>query len=134
MNDRGSVRGQRVLVVDDDADTCELYAIALGHEGHVVTAAFDGESALARMTSEPFDVALIDLALVGLDGLAVARAARDALGERTPYLVAISGYGSPAHRSACEDAGFDEHHLKPVPPDELLSMVGRAHRRPGHSE
>jgi CheY-like chemotaxis protein len=100
-----------ILVLNDDARV-SLYQL-LELEGHRVTAARDGASALDHVRAEPPDVALIDLGLPGMDGYELARRIRADVGEGI-RLVALTGYGLPADRSRSKAAGFDLHLVKPI--------------------
>src|SRR6266404_4373645 len=70
--------GLRILLVDDEPDAHLAIEEVLRDDGHVVTTARDGEEALRRVTSEPFDVMLCDIRLPRLDGLSVFRQTREA--------------------------------------------------------
>jgi len=59
-------------------------------------------------------VVLCDLGLPGLDGFAVARTLRQSPATAAARLIAISGYGQEEDRRRCQEAGFDEHLIKPV--------------------
>jgi two-component system CheB/CheR fusion protein len=60
-----------------------------------------------------------------MDGYELARRIRDGLGPRTPRLIAVTGYGQELDRSRSVQAGFDEHLVKPVSHDVLLSTIER---------
>lgn len=113
----------RVLLVDDNVDSCELFQLALENKGHTVDVAYDGASGLAKLLSGTFDVAVIDIGLPDIDGYELARQARKALEGRAPRLVAMTGYGRPADREAAYGAGFDTHLVKPVDLEILASIV-----------
>lgn len=115
--------GRRIAVVDDNTDATELLALLLGQAGHEVWQAHDGHSGLAQLTADPPDVAIVDLGLPGLDGLEVATRLRAALGEHTPPMIALTGYGSADDRARSAEAGFSVHLTKPVDIDELLRLV-----------
>ena len=66
-----------ILIVDDDAPLREMLARSFTREGHIVTAASDGEEALAAASVQPFDIILLDVALgPGPAGHDVARELR----------------------------------------------------------
>lgn len=114
---------RRVLLVDDNVDSCELFQLALEDKGHTVEVAHDGAAGLAKVVSGTFDVAVIDIGLPEIDGYELARQARKALELRTPRLVAMTGYGRPADREAAYGAGFDTHLVKPVDLEMLASVI-----------
>ncbi len=65
-----------ILVVDDDAAICRVLARVLTAEGYGVATAADGGSALVELERHTPDLVVLDIAMPGLDGLAVARRAR----------------------------------------------------------
>jgi signal transduction histidine kinase len=116
-------RPRRVALVEDHADARAGLRALLELWGHQVEEAEDGERGLALLRTWSADVALIDLGLPGLDGYAVARAARADAGARRILLVALTGYGQPDDRRRAEAAGFDVHLVKPVDPDALQRLL-----------
>jgi CheY-like chemotaxis protein len=118
-----------VLVVDDNADTREVYEAILTLEGHFVTAAADAARAVALLENCIFDVAVIDIGLPDTDGYDVARTAHQRLGSRFPYLVAVTGFAGAQNRAESARAGFDVHLVKPVDADSLTLAVKTAFRR-----
>jgi DNA-binding response OmpR family regulator len=123
--DVASSRPRRILVVDDHADALELYTFALERAGHAVTTASDGQSALFLLVEKTFDVAILDVGLPGIDGYKVATRARELLAERTPRLIAVSGYGHHRDRAEAAASGLDLYLVKPVELDVLLAAVAR---------
>jgi two-component system, sensor histidine kinase len=119
---------QRILLVDDHADTRELFLEVLCNEGHVVTLASNGEQALALLLTQTFEVAVVDIGLPGIDGYEVARLTRERLGDDAPLLMAMTGYGGPREREASERAGFGTHLVKPVDPAALVAAIAKATR------
>lgn len=122
---------RRILLIDDNVDSCELFAELLASLGHTVETALDGHEGLRRLVSEAYDVAVIDIGLPGLDGHTVARRAREQLGERTPFLIAVTGYGEARHKAESREAGFSAHLVKPVDIATLVAAIGDAPRLGG---
>jgi PAS domain S-box-containing protein len=121
-----SGRSRRVLVVEDSADARQSLRLLLELAGHEVEAAADGPTGLARLRTFRPDVALIDLGLPGMDGYAVARAARERPETRAIRLVAVTGYGQAEDRRRALAAGFDLHVTKPVDASMLDEVLGPA--------
>ena len=118
-------RPLNVLLVDDNDDSCELFQLALEMNGHTVTALTNGTEGYRALVDGAFDVAVLDIGLPGMDGYEVAREARATLGERTPQLIALTGYGLSSDKEAASSAGFAAHLLKPVEVPELLATIAR---------
>jgi two-component system, sensor histidine kinase len=115
---------RRVLLVDDNHDSREMYRAVLRAHGHDVCEAPDGEHALAllqqRDGDHPLDVAFIDIGLPGgMDGYELARRIRSLPMGRNVRLVALTGYGFPEDRQQSRQAGFARHLVKPVEPEAL---------------
>lgn len=119
-----------ILYVDDDDDTRELAQIALHAFGYTILTVGDGRAALEHLRSGAFDVAVIDLGLPGFDGLALARQTHAEMGTGAPYLIAVTGYGTPQYGDASRAAGFSAFLVKPVPAEVLAEHIakGRASR------
>ncbi len=110
----------RLLVVEDNVEVAELFALllkSLGHEAHV---AHEGLEAVETARELGPDVAFIDIGLPDIDGAEVARRLRAA--PRAPRLVALTGF---AEESDGEDSPFDEYLLKPVSRSQVEDLLQR---------
>jgi two-component system, sensor histidine kinase len=114
---------RRVLLVDDHADSCELFQEVLRLEGHAVTVANNGQLAVALLLADGFDVAVVDIGLPDIDGCDVARLTRERLGGASPLFVAMTGYAGTREREAATRAGFDLYLVKPVDTATLIEIV-----------
>ncbi len=135
------LRGQRILVVEDDPDTLAALRVVLESEGAAVTVAATGADALARLAGAEarFEAMVSDLALPGEDGLALvgrvraaeATGAEGAVGARTRLrTVALSAIATEEQRQRALRAGFDAWLARPVDETELLAAL-RPTNRPG---
>lgn len=117
--------GLRIIVADDDRDTVWTLAAILRDEGHAVQGVHRGEELLRAARFMRPDVAVIDLAMPGMSGYAVAQELRNMFYPApAPLLVAISGmwlHGSD--RLLALQLGFDHHLAKPCDPHELLAIL-----------
>jgi two-component system response regulator MprA len=116
-----------VLVVDDDAPVRRMLERTLAADGYAVTAASDGGSALAAVERSAPDVVVLDVAMPGVDGLAVCRRLRTR-GLAIPILL-LTARDTVADRVAGLDAGADDYLVKPFATDELLARVRALLRR-----
>ena len=116
----------RVLLVEDEPDTAMSLAILLRHWGHEVKVVLDGRRALEAADAFRPDVALLDLALPGMNGYEVAGRLRQAL--RGVRCIAMSGYSKEEgeRRHPGGSALFDVHLLKPADPDQLREILAEA--------
>ncbi|MEP6906587.1 MAG: ATP-binding protein [Pseudoxanthomonas sp.] len=110
----------RVLLVEDDATVAEVIAGLLSTRGHQVTHAPHGLAALALAGTQPFDIALLDLDLPGLSGLALARQLRSQ--SFSVPLVAVTARADAEAEPLAKAAGFDGFLRKPVT-GELLARA-----------
>lgn len=117
-------QARRVLLVEDDATVAEVIAGLLRARGHHVVHAAHGLAALGETAGQSFDVALLDLDLPGLDGLALARQLR--LGGFRAPLIAITARADGEAEPSARAAGFDDFLRKPVTGDMLADTIQRA--------
>ena len=122
-NDPKDEPGVCILIVEDVDDARKTLARLLSFDGHEVREAADGYAGLASILSRPPHVALIDVGLPGLDGYEIARRVRQNPALDRVRLVALTGYGSPSDRQALLAAGFDDHIVKPVSPQQLAQIL-----------
>ena len=115
-----------VLVVEDDLPTRELYVLMLADAGLRVRAAHNGNQALESCRAHRPDLVLTDLRLPGLDGFELARQLHAALGERTPPIIAITGFVPADDDPRLAKAGFHRLLVKPVTPALLIEAVFEA--------
>ena len=120
---QSSDRQRRVLLVDDNRDAADSMSILLEMSGHQVTIAYDGMEAIHTAARVRPDVALIDLAMPGMDGFAVIHALRGMPALSGTRYVALTGFGQASDRAQTAAAGFDVHLVKPVELDVLLKVI-----------
>src|SRR4051794_28663547 len=118
---------EAILVVDDDAPIRRMLDRVLTAEGYAVETAADGGDALAAVERAAPDLVVLDVAMDGLDGLAVCRRIR-AKGLSLPVLL-LTARDTVPDRVAGLDAGADDYLAKPFATDELLARVRALLRR-----
>jgi two-component system OmpR family response regulator len=119
----------RVLLVEDDVELANRLGAALGEAGYAVDHAADGVDAEFRGQTEPYDAAVLDLGLPGMDGLAVLDAWRGN-GRRLPVIV-LTARGRWHDKLAGFDAGADDYLVKPFSTEELVLRLRALIRRSG---
>lgn len=113
----------RVLVVDDNVDAADSFAMLLQLNGQDAQVAYEGPAALVLAEQEPPDIVFLDLGMPKMDGYEVARAFRSHPALKGVTLVALTGWGQPEDRQRTKDAGFDYHLVKPVEAESLYKLM-----------
>jgi len=117
--------GQRIMVVDDNADAAEMLGLLLTAHGHRVEVFHDPAAALAAAPRLLPDLAVLDIGLPGMDGYQLAARMRTLLGAHPCRMVALSGYGQDADRLRSEAAGFAQHLVKPINPEQVARLTAQ---------
>ena len=120
------LKGLRVLVVDDDADTLELLATLLRRAGAEVATAAGTPAALESFKAGRPDLLLSDIGMPGEDGYDLVRELREferARGGPVTLAVALTAYAAPSDRDRALAAGYQRHVPKPVDPGELIEVI-----------
>jgi signal transduction histidine kinase/ActR/RegA family two-component response regulator len=122
--DDASLRGRRVLVVDDDPDIAQLLEVLLSDLGFEVGLLGDADAALDSVMRDAPDVLLIDVELPGMSGNAVAYKLR-AQGYRG-QIVTLSANASADAREASLRAGANHYLTKPLELERFVAVMRRA--------
>ena len=122
-------RSLSLLLVEDDPTVADVLAGLLRLAGHHVVHVAHGLAALAAVVTTPFDAALLDLDLPGMDGLALARQLR-IQGFNRP-LIAVTARADAGAEPEAVEAGFDHFIRKPMTMAMLSALLERA--VPGHA-
>ncbi len=116
----------RVLIIDDDADLCELVAEYLQGEGLEVEAVHDGVTGVVRcLESEP-DLVILDVMLPGLGGFDVLSRIRER--SKVPVIM-LTARGEDVDRIVGLEMGADDYLSKPFNPRELVARIRAILRR-----
>ena len=117
----------RVLIVEDDLTIAGFLMKGFKEAGFAVDHAADGETGLHLSTTEPYDVAIVDLMLPRLDGLSLIQRMREKK-IRTPVII-LSAKHSVDDRVKGLQTGGDDYLTKPFAFSELLARVQALIRR-----
>jgi CheY-like chemotaxis protein len=118
-----SLRGLRILVIEDAQDIREVFTLLLRAEGADVLSAANGREATDLVAQQPFDVVLSDLGLPDIPGDVLIRELRSRSG-RTIRVLVVTGYGEP-FLSRARQAGADAVFTKPVEWSRILEYLER---------
>jgi signal transduction histidine kinase/CheY-like chemotaxis protein len=123
----------RLLVVDDDPDTCEIIATVLEAEGAEVRTCLSSAAALELLDAWVPDVLVSDIAMPGEDGYMLMRKIRERKAEAGGGMLAIAltAYGGNDDRLRALSAGFQVHIGKPIEPDRLVAILESAVKQHG---
>jgi PAS domain S-box-containing protein len=119
----GPAVSKRVLVVDDGKSAADMLALFFRLQGLEVAVAYDGLEGLEKARDFQPDLVIMDIGMPLMDGLEAARRMR--LEKVGATLVALSGWGAAEDKRRTAEAGFDEHLVKPVKPDDLRALMAR---------
>ena len=119
----------RILVVDDNAMNLAVARLQIQKcwpQADIVTCG-SAAQALALLDQQGFDVALIDMVMPEMDGMALTRQIRQRFPAITAHMpiLALTANTHPVDRQRCRDAGMDEVLDKPMDPQALARSVGR---------
>jgi len=118
----------RILVVDDEPDTCANLSDILTEQGYQVDVAHDGLAALELVKKNAYDVALLDLKMPGIDGLELYRRIRTISADTVA--IVVTAYASSTTATSVLGAGAWKILSKPVNLPQLLGFVGQALNQP----
>lgn len=122
----------RVLVVEDEVKLAQRVCDALNAAGFVTDVAHDGKEAQFLGETEPYDAAVLDLGLPGIDGLSVLEHWRAAQ-RKMPVLI-LTARGRWHEKLAGFDAGADDYLTKPFETEEVVVRIKALIRRStGHA-
>ncbi len=118
----------RILVVDDEPRIVDVVRAYLEREGHEISIAHDGDTALAIARETPPDLVVLDVMLPGRTGFDVLRTMR-AEGGPGPAVILLTARDDVIDRVAGLELGADDYVTKPFEPRELVARVGAVLRR-----
>src|SRR5262249_43206086 len=119
------LRGLKVLLVDDDRDTCDVVGAVLQGAGAEVRTCLSAGQALLALDRWVPDIVVSDIAMPEEDGYSLIRKSRARSREEGGGVpaVALSAYGRQDDRMKALSAGFQVHLGKPIEPSRLVSVV-----------
>ncbi|MEO8726727.1 MAG: response regulator transcription factor [Acidobacteriaceae bacterium] len=121
----------RVLIIDDDVELCDLIAEFLKEEGFGVQAVHDPESGLARLSAENFSIVILDVMLPKFNGFELLRRLRST-GNNVPVLL-LTARGEEVDRIVGLEIGADDYLAKPFNTRELTARLRAILRRTGQA-
>lgn len=125
LNPKWATNGLKVLVVDDDRDTCELLALTLNFYGIEVTSVNSAPEGLRAVENLHPDILISDIAMPDEDGYSLTRKVRrlDAEHGGSVLAIAITAAVTGIAQRETVAAGFQRYLAKPFDPEELVAVV-----------
>jgi len=120
-----SIKGARVLLVEDNVVNQQVGKELLEHAQIVVSIADNGLKAVKMIAEEPFDAVLMDIQMPVMDGYTATREIRKNPAYIALPIIAMTANAMANDRELCLSAGMNDHVSKPVNPDELYSALVR---------
>jgi DNA-binding response OmpR family regulator len=118
---------RKILVVEDNKDLARLLELHLRDLTYDVDLAFDGDAGWTQITSQPYDLIILDLMLPGIDGLEICRRIRSRP-TYTPILI-LTSKSTELDRVLGLEIGADDYVTKPFSIRELMARVKAIFRR-----
>ncbi len=112
----------RVLVVDDNKDVADSFAMFLEALGAEARVTYTGPEALSSIALFKPSMVFVDIGMPTMDGYETARQIRSRPEGKNVVLVALSGWGSEKDRQCTLEAGFDDHIVKPISLEALKNL------------
>jgi DNA-binding NtrC family response regulator len=117
----GSETAQRILIIDDEAAIRESLETLLSLEGYAVDTAENGEIGLERISEQPFDLVLLDLALPGRNGIEILGSIRER--NATLPVIMITAFGTVGNVVDAIRGGAQNFVQKPWDNEKLLADI-----------
>lgn len=117
---------EKVLIIDDDKNICELVSLYLLKAGYDVIVAFDGREGLEKFECEKPDIIILDIMMPEMDGWEVCRIVKRKYS--TPILM-LSAKGETFDKVLGLELGADDYMVKPFDSKELVARIKAILRR-----
>lgn len=114
--------GGHILIVEDNLMNRTLIRFLMEEWGYVHDFAENGEIALEKLRTKPFDLVLMDIQMPGMDGYQTTQIIRNEL-QLTLPIIAMTAHAFPGEREKCLIAGMDDYIAKPLRQAELLALL-----------
>ncbi len=116
----------KIMIVDDDANICELVRLYLEKEGYETSICLNGGSALEEFKKNPPDLAILDIMMPKVDGITVCREIRK---ESDMPIIMLTAKGETFDKVLGLELGADDYIVKPFEGKELVARVKAVLRR-----
>ena len=117
----------KILLIDDDSHVVEVVAAILEDDNHFVDVTTTAEEGLHKLSTDKYDIVILDLVLPTMSGQEICRSFRQ--GDSTTPVIMLTSSGSKQQIVQCLDGGADDYLIKPFDQRELCARVRSLVRR-----
>ena len=121
---------ERILIVDDDRNICELLRLYLEKEGYETYLAHDGESAISVHDENEIDLVLLDVMMPRVDGWETCRRIR---AKKDTPIIMLTAKGETFDKVLGLELGADDYIVKPFDTKEVVARIKAVLRRSGRT-
>jgi len=122
---------KRILFVEDDDMSRDVISTRLSRSGYEIVTAEDGHRALSLVSSQAFDLIILDMSMPGLSGWDMAKKLKASPATASVPILALSAHSLSTDRKRALDSGCSDFDSKPV---NLPRLVGKIEALVGSSE
>ena len=119
---------EKILIVDDDKNICDVLRLYLEKEGYAVILSHDGNEAVVKFNALKPDLVLLDIMLPGMDGLQLCREIRK---KSSVPIIMITAKGETIDKVIGLEIGGDDYIVKPFDAKEVIARINAIARRVG---
>ena len=112
-----------VLVVEDHEINRKMLVAMLSKQGITCDLAVNGQEAVEKVSSEVYDLVLMDIQMPIMDGLEATRQIRSMSMIHQPRVIALTGHAMEENRDKCLDIGIDDFLIKPISFQKLFNII-----------
>lgn len=122
----------RVLIIDDEKDFVEMFALRLQEQGEKVSTAFSGKDGLALLGTTAIDVVILDIKMPGMDGIDTLREIK----KKYPLVevILLTGHGSAETAVEGMKLGAFDYLMKPADFADIKAKMDNARKRKDEQE
>jgi DNA-binding response OmpR family regulator len=113
----------RVLVIDDDKTILDILKLALQNAGFEVLPAIDGNIGLKIFREQKPELAIVDIAMPGVDGYQVIEEIKKASEGQSAKVVILTAHEQSVMRAYADELGVDLYLTKPITPSQLIEHL-----------
>jgi two-component system sensor histidine kinase/response regulator len=118
-----TLRGSRILLVEDNEMNQEVATELLRSAGFIVESAENGRIAVDKLRLQPYDLVLMDMQMPEMDGITATQEIRKEARFRSLPVIAMTANAMPSDRQRCRLAGMNDHVSKPIEPQDLWQAL-----------